>query len=213
MFTGIIQNIGTIASLRTQGDNVHIEIVSRLVDKDLRIGDSIAINGVCLTANEICVPKNQVTVTAVRETLARSTLSRLQNGSRVNLELALRPIDRLGGHFVQGHVDALGKCERISKLQGSREITISYPKEYRDLIVEKGSIAIDGVSLTAYRVTETAFQASVIPHTLEATTLHDLQAGDSVNLEFDVLGKYVQRMMQKQDGKELSMQMLREFGY
>jgi riboflavin synthase len=213
MFTGIIQDTGTIATVRTQGDNVHFEIISKLVDRELRPGDSIAINGVCLTANEISVPGNRVTVTAVKETLSRSTLSRLRNGSKVNLELALRPNDRLGGHFVQGHVDAIGKCERIAKLQGSWEITISYPREYRELIVEKGSIAVDGVSLTAYSLADAQFQISVIPHTLAATTVNDLQAGDSVNLEFDILGKYVQRMLQKHDGKELSMQMLREFGY
>ncbi len=213
MFTGIIQDIGVVAAHRQSGENIVFTIESRLVDPELGIGDSVSISGVCLTVTEISVPEQRFCVAAVQETLKRTSLSRLRQGARINLELALRPTDRLGGHFVQGHVDTIGRCERITELSGSRVLIVSFDREYRGLVVEKGSIAIDGVSLTAYGVTDREFAVSFIPHTLKATTLDSLKIGDELNLEFDILGKYVARMQQTADNKKLSIQMLRDFGY
>ncbi len=213
MFTGIVQDVGKVAAMKNWGDNMLIAIHSGLVDEAVRVGDSIAVSGVCLTVASLEAASQRLTVTAVEETLRRTTIGRLRTNSPVNLELALRPEDRLGGHFVQGHVDAAGKCDRIDVLEGSWVITINFPIEFRELVVEKGSIAIDGVSLTAYGVSNASFKVSIIPHTLAATTLKNLKAGDLVNLEFDILGKYVQRMLQGESDKGLSLERLKNYGF
>lgn len=213
MFTGIIQDVGRIASMKNQGDNILITIQSRIIEKTAAIGDSIAISGVCLTATSVDSAAHTMTVSAVEETLRRTTIGRLHANSLVNLEMALRPSDRMGGHFVQGHVDTAGKCESIEVKEGSSVVTISFPAEFQELVVDKGSIAIDGVSLTAYDVTSARFRVSIIPHTLTATTLKHLKAGDLVNLEFDILGKYVQRMLQKSPDNGLSLERLKNYGY
>ncbi len=213
MFTGIIQDVGKIASMKNQGDNMLITIQSQLVDESVKAGDSIAISGVCLTATSLNTASRTLTVTAVEETLRRTTIGRMRANSLVNLEMALRPTDRMGGHFVQGHVDAAGKCESIEVRDGSSVVTISFPAEFQELVVEKGSIAIDGVSLTAYGVSKASFRVSIIPHTLTTTTLKHLKAGDLVNLEFDILGKYVQRMLQKSPDNGLSLERLKNYGF
>ncbi len=213
MFTGIIQDVGKIASMKNQGDNILITIQSKLVDETTAIGDSIAISGVCLTATSLDLASHTVTVTAVEETLRRTTVGRLRANSSVNLEMALRPTDRMGGHFVQGHVDTAGRCESIEVKEGSLVVTVSFPAEFQELVVEKGSIAIDGVSLTAYGVSKASFKVSIIPHTLASTTLKNLKAGDLVNLEFDILGKYVQRMLQKSTDKGLTLERLKNYGF
>ncbi len=213
MFTGIIQDIGKITTMKNQGDNVVISVQSKLVDASMLIGDSVAIGGVCLTVTTLDLTSRQFTVTAVEETLRKTTLGRLRSGSEVNLEPALRPSDRLGGHFVQGHVDSVGKCERIDVRDGSWLTTIAIDERFRELVVDKGSIAIDGVSLTAYEVSNAAFTVSIIPHTLEATTMKSLKAGDLVNIEFDILGKYVQRMVNKTSESGLSIERLKNYGF
>lgn len=213
MFTGIIQDIGRIAVVRKQRDITHLSIESKLVDETLCVGDSIAISGVCLTATSIAVKSRLVNVSAAPETLKRTSLSRLTQGSRVNLELALRPSDRLGGHFVQGHVDAIGRCDHIAQGSESWEMAFTFPDEFAELVVDKGSISVDGVSLTAYECSTRDFKASVIPHTLAATTLKDLTVGTEVNLEFDIIGKYVQRIMQRSEAEPLSIQKLKDLGY
>lgn len=213
MFTGIIQDIGTIVSMRNHGENVVISIRSKVVDPSMQIGDSVAINGVCLTVTSQDMSLGQFNVTAVEETLRKTTLGRLNGGSKVNLELALRPSDRFGGHFVQGHVDSIGKCERIDVREGSWLTTIGFEEQFRELVVEKGSIAVDGVSLTAYDVSNAAFKVSIIPHTLDATTLKSLKIGEFVNLEFDILGKYVQRNLKKSTESGLSFERLKIYGF
>ena len=213
MFTGIIQDVGRIAVLRRQHDITHLSIETKLADQSLHVGDSISISGVCLTATNVSVNSRLVNVSAVQETLKRSSLSGLTQGSRVNLELALRPSDRLGGHFVQGHVDSVGRCDHISRLSNSWEMTFTFPEEFAELVVDKGSIAIDGVSLTVYDCTGRDFKVSIIPHTLASTTLKDLSIGAMVNLEFDIIGKYVQRIMQREQSAGLTIQKLKDYGY
>ncbi len=211
MFTGIIQDIGVIQDIQTHGENRRLTLATKLAG-EIAIGDSVAISGVCLTAESIGRACENFTATAVAETLAKSKLGSLTSGERVNLELALRPSDRLGGHFVQGHVDAIGRCENITPAAGSWILTFSYPREHAALVVEKGSIAIDGVSLTAYDIATERFRVSIIPQTWNATTLGKLRPGSIVNLEFDILGKYVQRRREAKEG-QLSWEALERYGY
>ncbi len=213
MFTGIVQDVGRIAAVKSHGDNILITVQSRIVDETAVVGDSVAISGVCLTATFLDFASHSMTVSAVEETLRRTTIGQLRANSRVNLEMSLRPTDRMGGHFVQGHVDTVGKCESIEVKEGSWVVGVSFPSEFQELVVEKGSIAIDGVSLTAYEVSETSFKVSIIPHTLSATTFNELKTGDPVNLEFDILGKYVQRMLQKSTDRGLTMERLKNYGF
>ena len=182
MFTGLVEQMGEI---RTSGTRLS---VSTPLASELQRGDSIAVNGVCLTA--VAIDADHFEADVMEETLARSSLGRLQQGDPVNLELALRVGDRLGGHFVQGHVDSTGRIEAIEQREHSRLIRIGAPPEILRYIVEKGSIAVDGVSLTVTEVDAKAFAVSLIPETLERTTLGAAAEGDPVNLEVDMLAKY-----------------------
>ncbi len=211
MFTGIILDVGTIRHSTQQGDNRHLTIATRLVDQ-IAIGDSVAISGVCLTAESVSARSGEFTVTAVAETLNKSKLGQSTVNDRVNLELALRPNDRLGGHIVQGHVDALGRCLAITPAAGSWVAEFGFPPEFAELVVEKGSIAIDGVSLTVYEVTRTDFKVSIIPHTGDATTLSELRPGSAVNLEFDLIGKFIQRRRELGESA-LTAERMRQYGY
>jgi riboflavin synthase len=182
MFTGIVEQMGEVESAGTR------LAVSTPLAAELERGDSIAVNGVCLTAVEISASRFEADV--MEETLVRSSLGRLQSGDHVNLELALRVGDRLGGHFVQGHVDSTGRVEAIEQREHSRVIRIGAPPEILRYVVEKGSIAVDGVSLTVADVDAKGFSVSLIPETLERTTLGAVKEGDPVNLEVDMLAKY-----------------------
>src|SRR3954470_3634334 len=182
MFTGIVEQMGEVQSGGTR------LAVSTPLAAELERGDSIAVNGVCLTAVDIGDQRFEADV--MEETLVRSTLGRLQNGDRVNLELALRVGDRLGGHFVQGHVDATGRVETIQQRENSRVLRIGAPPELMRYVVEKGSIAVDGVSLTVVDLDAKGFSVSLIPETLDRTTLGSAAEGDPVNLEVDMLAKY-----------------------
>ena len=213
MFTGIIQEIGTIALLRRENGNINLGIDSHGLASEVKAGDSISISGVCITATAADSSSSLISVTAVQETLAKSTLGELREGSRVNLELALKASDRLGGHFVQGHVDCVGVCTSAQKLEGSWLIRFEFPKQYASLVVEKGSIAVDGVSLTAIEVNDVSFSVSVIPHTWQSTTLGQLKPGSRVNLEFDLLAKYVRKMMFSQLANNLTLEKLAQYGY
>lgn len=212
MFTGIVQDIGRVTQIKHSGSNVDIVIGSSKLVSEVKLGDSIAINGVCLTATAIDIRSKQFSVTAVTETLRRTTLGDQAVGNRVNLELALRPSDRLGGHFVQGHVDTTGRCLGVVKGRGGWIVRFDYPPEYGRYIIDKGSIAIDGVSLTVYDVKQTEFTVSIIPHTLESTTLQDLQRGQRVNLEFDLIAKYVAKSAGDVT-ESITIEKLREYGY
>ncbi|TFH55303.1 MAG: riboflavin synthase [Candidatus Zixiibacteriota bacterium] len=213
MFTGIIQDIGTIKRLQRKGDNTEFTVFSDKLAHDIKIGDSVAISGVCLTGSAVDPKANQFVVTAVSETMQRATLGDLTPGAHINLELALQPTDRLGGHFVQGHVDTIGRCSAVLQRAGSWEIRFDFPQEYGRYVVEKGSVAIDGVSLTIYDVKPTQFTASIIPHTWESTTLRLLKAGMRVNLEFDLLAKYIAKMTGLQTTDRITLDRLREYGY
>jgi riboflavin synthase len=182
MFTGIVEQMGKVQSTGTR------LAVSTPLAAELERGDSIAVNGVCLTAVEISDDRFEADV--MEETLVRSSLGRLQKGDDVNLELALRVGDRLGGHFVQGHVDSTGRVLEIDQREHSRVLTIGAPPELLRYVVEKGSIAVDGVSLTVTEVDGKSFAVSLIPETLERTTLGSVAEGDPVNLEVDMLAKY-----------------------
>jgi len=192
VFTGLVQGIGAVAGIERSDDGARITIATALVP-ELNAGDSVAINGVCLTA--VTLNGTSFAADAMNETLARSSLGDLAAGSSVNLELPLRATDRLGGHVVQGHVDGIGTIEEISDDGFARRIRIGAPAEVLRYVVEKGSIAVDGVSLTVTAVDERSFTVSLIPETLQRTTLGGIGAGRRVNLEVDVLAKYVEKFV------------------
>ncbi|MHB8656914.1 MAG: riboflavin synthase [Solirubrobacteraceae bacterium] len=191
MFTGLISAKGRVARALPTTEGVRITIRSSLAG-DLSEGDSVAVNGVCLTATQI--EAGSFAADVMNETLIRSSLAAAQDGSEVNLELPLRPSDRLGGHIVQGHVDATGTVAETTKDGFARRVCVEAPPEVLRYVVEKGSIAVDGVSLTVAARDDTSFTVSLIPETLERTTLGDARPGAKVNLEVDVLAKYVERL-------------------
>lgn len=193
MFTGLIEEIGIIAAKSSRGNGLRFGIRASLILKGLAIGDSVAINGVCQTVTDI--RGSEFSFDTVEETLAKTTLGSFSVNRRVNLERALRADSRLGGHFVLGHVDTAGTVASIAPLAGSYELSVSFPAEFSPLLVPVGSIAVDGVSLTVARTAENVFTVAIIPHTWESTTLALLHPGAKVNLEFDILGKYVQKML------------------
>ncbi|HXV36355.1 MAG TPA: riboflavin synthase [Myxococcota bacterium] len=195
MFTGIIESVGTVAAIDSHGDLVRLVVTAAPIADGVALGDSIAVNGGCLTVTSI--DAGRVGFEAVRETLERTSLGELKVGSRVNLERALRAGDRLDGHIVQGHVDGVGTVrERIVAGHDVR-LRIDCGADIAEGVVEKGSIAVDGVSLTVSALTPTGFEVALIPHTLAATTLGERQPHDRVNLEADVLGKYVKRLLER----------------
>ena len=210
MFTGLIKEIGSIKSIKKLGDGSEITVSSKEVIKDAAIDDSIAINGVCLTV--VSVGNDFFTVQAVKESLYLSTLSALKIMDKVNLEPAMKISDRLGGHIVQGHVDAKGKITKVINNINGTEFTIYYSKEFRKYIVHKGSICIDGISLTIAEVTDTYFRLSIIPHTLKQTTAEDWRIGREVNIETDIIGRYIENML-KNDDNGLTIDRLAELGY
>ena len=192
MFTGIIESLGQVKEIATTGTNKSFWIESSL-SAGFTIDQSVSHNGVCLTVED--VQNGLHKVTAVEETLKKSELGQWTIGSLINLEQSLLPTQRVDGHFVQGHVDTTGSCKKIRDRDGSREITFEFPKKFAEFMVEKGSICVNGISLTAYDVKKSAFTVAVIPYTLEHTNLHMLKEGESVNLEFDLIGKYILRKL------------------
>jgi len=195
MFTGIVEVVGKIVALEARGELTHVRIQAPQVTEGVQVGDSIAVNGACLTVTD--VDDSHVAFDAVQETLDRTSLGALAVGGSVNLERALRAGGRLDGHIVQGHVDETGVVRELLRAGDDVRLEISCAADFADLLVEKGSVAIDGVSLTVVGVTETGFDVALIPHTLDVTTLGGLQPGDPVNLEADVLGKYVKRYLER----------------
>ncbi len=193
MFTGIIEELGTIAALDRQSDGARIKIAARVVTQDTNEGDSIAVNGVCLTALDI--KSDGFTADVSQETLDKSTLGRLQTGTRVNLERAVTPVTRLGGHIVQGHVDSRGRFVSAAQSGDFWTVRIAFPKEIGQYLVYKGSISVEGISLTIATLGADYFEIAVIPKTWELTNLSTLKSGDEVNLEADVIAKYVERIL------------------
>jgi riboflavin synthase len=192
VFTGLVADLGTVATMEATADGVRLRVASTLAG-ELSEGDSVAVNGVCLTATEVA--DGQFSADVMHETLRRSSLAEIADGTRVNLELPLRAADRLGGHVVQGHVDGVGAIREAVEDGFARVVTIGAPPQVLRYVVEKGSIAVDGVSLTVVGVTPDTFSVSLIPETLERTNLGDAAPGTPVNLEVDVLAKYVEKLM------------------
>jgi len=195
MFTGIIEELGTVLTVEERGENARIVISARVVIEDTRHGDSISVNGVCLTALDI--QTNSFAADVSRETLLRSTLGNLKPGTPVNLERAVTPVTRLGGHIVQGHVDARGTFLGVEDLGESWTVRIGFPPEIARYLVFKGSVAVEGISLTIAALYDDYFELAIIPKTWEVTNLSTLTPGDRVNLEVDVLGKYLERLLAK----------------
>jgi riboflavin synthase len=192
MFTGIIEELGEVIELKTDKENLHITVSSD-ISKKLKIDQSLAHNGVCLTVVEL--GEDSHTITAIKETIDKSNIGELNLGSKVNLERAMKLGSRLDGHIVQGHVDQIGICTKVDVLEGSWVYTFSYDSSYNNLTIEKGSITINGVSLTVVDSKENRFSVAIIPYTHEYTNFHQIKINDSVNLEFDVIGKYVARLL------------------
>jgi len=191
MFTGIIEATGTVSAIETDGGNVHFFIRSKMT-KELKVDQSVAHNGVCLTVVEI--KEDIYKVTAINETLDKTNLGKLKPGNMVNLERSMASHGRFDGHVVQGHVDQVAICNSVTEQDGSYVFQFEVP-DGTNLIVEKGSICINGISLTCFNVTNSSFEVAIIPFTFEHTNISQVKAGSSVNIEFDILGKYVQKMM------------------
>jgi len=192
MFTGIIETLGTVTDIQREGTNVHFNIKS-FITPELKIDQSVSHNGVCLTV--VALDSDVHTVTAILETLNRTNLGSLSVGSVVNLERAMSAHARFDGHMVQGHVDQTAECYQKDTLGGSWKYWFRYTPSVDLLVVEKGSICVNGVSLTVADVGEDRFSVAIIPYTFENTTFHTLQEGDKVNLEFDIIGKYLAKQM------------------
>jgi riboflavin synthase len=191
MFTGIIEDLGTIKALNNDKDNLHITVSSNITE-ELKIDQSVAHNGVCLTV--VSLDKDEYVVTAIKETLDKTNLGQLEVNATVNLERAMKLGDRLDGHIVQGHVDQTAICMKVSEKNGSWFYTFSYDAALNNVTIEKGSVTVNGVSLTVVNSKSNEFSVAIIPYTYEHTTFKYLQKGNLVNLEFDVIGKYVKRL-------------------
>jgi riboflavin synthase len=194
MFTGLVEETGTVQKTLRKSGVLELEISARKVLDDLNIDDSININGVCQTI--VRRSASTFTVQAVQETLRKTTLGSLKKGNRVNLERALLSSSRLGGHFVQGHIDGTGVVKSVSKQKGNWQLKIEIPTSFKKYIIPAGSICIDGVSLTVASIMNTSITIAIIPHTLELTTLRDLRPGETVNIELDMIGKYIVRLQE-----------------
>lgn len=195
MFTGLVEEVGKVREIKKSSKGAKLKVECKSVLEGTKIGDSIAVNGVCLTVVEL--GENYLSFDISYETLRRSSLSLIKPGSPVNLERALKLGDRLGGHILQGHVDTTTKITAIKREGEGYIFTFKLPKAYTHLVVEKGSIGIDGISLTIADIFPDSFTVAVIPHTFEKTNLKFKKPGDAVNLEFDIIGKYVEKMLKE----------------
>lgn len=192
MFTGIIEDIGTVSNLKTELDNLHITVKSTMTP-ELKIDQSVAHNGVCLTV--VAINSNEYTVTAIKETLNKTNLNTLKIGDQINLERAMKLGDRLDGHMVQGHVDQTAVCNHVEETNGSWVFSFDYDASLNNITIEKGSITINGTSLTVVNSKKDSFSVAIIPYTYSHTNFNTFKKGTIVNLEFDVLGKYVSRLL------------------
>ncbi len=219
MFTGIVEEIGTVVSISKGVQSSKLTLQGNVIFEDMHIGDSIAVNGVCLTVTT--KTSNTFTVDVMAETLRRSSLGTLTNGSKVNMERAMAANGRFGGHIVSGHIDGIGEIESFVREDNAVWVTINTPSKLLKYIIEKGSVAIDGISLTVAYVDDTCFKVSLIPHTAGNTTLLDKKPGDIVNLENDVVGKYIDKLLhfenatdeQDRSKSDISMDFLAKNGF
>lgn len=213
MFTGLIEELGSVAAIEKLADGARIRIAANVVTQGASNGDSIAVNGVCLTALDIA--NNGFLADVSGETLNRTTLSRIATGTRVNLERAVTPSTRLGGHIVQGHVDCRGTFRSAARSGDFWTVTIGFPDEFARYLVFKGSVAVEGISLTVAAIGRDAFDIAVIPKTWQMTNLSTLKPGDAVNLEADVIAKYVERMLSfaRDESGGVTRERLTELGF
>lgn len=196
MFCGIVEESGIVKKITKEKDNIHLTIQCSFV-KELKIDQSVSHNGVCLTV--VKKTKSDYTVTAIKETLLKSNLGLVKVGDKVNLERSMQPNARIDGHFVQGHVDQTAVCKKVKEAQGSWYYTFEYKPLQEDyMTVEKGSVCINGVSLTVVNSKKNSFQVAIIPYTYEITNFHTFKVGSVVNLEFDIIGKYITRIVREQ---------------
>jgi riboflavin synthase len=210
LFTGLIKEIGTIKSIRSNAEGKEITISSSTLLPEIMIDDSVAINGCCLTATKI--NSNSFRVQAIHVTLDKTIIGTLKPGSKVNMELALRAMDRLGGHFVQGHVNGIGEIKNINSRGKNYEVSIEVPSDIKKYLIQEGSIAIDGISLTLAKVDSTNIvSVSIIPHTWDNTILNTKKAGSVVNIEVDVLAKYIENFMNIKKNEKLNQESLINF--
>ncbi|MDQ4122507.1 MAG: riboflavin synthase [Acidobacteriota bacterium] len=212
MFTGIIEELGTVKKIEKSFAGVRVVVAAKTVTEDAAEGDSIAVNGVCLTA--LSITKDSFAADVSDETLRRSTIGDLRVGSKINLERAVTPQTRLGGHIVQGHVDARGQFLGAAQAGDFWTVRIGYPPEIASYLVFKGSVAVEGISLTIANLTDEYFEIAVIPKTWQMTNLHALKPGDAVNLEADVIAKYVERILSlREKPAGLTVEKLEQMGY
>jgi len=212
MFTGLIESIGTVRSISPRGNYLTLTVVPDRFFENLSEGESIAISGPCLTV--VSYDAESFTVEASQESLRLTTLKHLRVGSRVNLERALRADARLGGHFVSGHIDGTLKVRKVIEVGKSLQITMGLPEETAVYIVDKGSVAVDGISLTVMNVDRDSFTVNLIPETQKRTTWGKIRAGDEINVEFDLIGKYLLRYMQRQEKTpRLTIDSMRKMGF
>jgi riboflavin synthase len=213
MFTGLIEEIGTVRSANRSGGNLVLEIEALKLTLQIAVGDSVNIQGACQTV--VAYENDRFTVNTISESLSKTNLGRLTAGQKVNLELAMRPDSRLGGHIVSGHIDCLGQVKSIRQIEGSWEVDVAYPGEFSHLVVNKGSVAVNGVSLTVTHASQGLLGVSLIPHSWEMTTFKYLSEGDPVNLEFDLIGKYVQKMIDPYISKQdkVTLEKFRQAGF
>lgn len=210
MFTGLVKEIGTVRSLKRIGDGMELSVSSSAVNADAAVDDSIAVNGVCLTV--VQKDSDSFTVQAVSETLEKTGTGSLVQGDKVNLEPALRAGDRLGGHIVQGHIDGTGEIIRIIRKQNGNEFVVSADRNTLRYIVDKGSVCLDGVSLTVAGTEPDSFRVAVIPHTEKNTTIGLWKTGTKINIETDIIGRYVEKLL-KSPGNGLTIDKLTQLGY
>lgn len=216
MFTGIIEELGTMKRIYQKAHTLTLNIQAAKIMQDLHVGDSIAVNGVCLTVTSFS--KDQFEADVMPETFKNTSLSSLKTGSKVNLERAMSANGRFGGHFVTGHIDALGKIRKRTYIENAILIEIEIPEDFSHFVLKKGSIALDGTSLTLFKTTNHSVTVSLIPHTAKETVLGFKEEGEIVNLEFDVMAKYFYSFMKKQQEEEkpksgLTADFLRENGF
>lgn len=197
MFTGIVEETGRVTAIARKSRSIELTVQASLCSRDVKLGDSVAVNGCCLTVTKIAAKQKQLSFDLLNETWERTNLQFASTGSLVNLERALRVGDRLGGHFVSGHVDGLGKIKRWERSGQDHVLDIEAPGDVLRYVVFKGSIAVDGISLTVAAVNKRSFRIWIIPHTYEVTALHERKVGDAVNLEADLVGKYVEQFVRR----------------
>ena len=211
MFTGLIQELKPIRAFTRAGNVYRLEAASDIIAKDAVIGDSVSINGVCLTLAE--KKKDALVFDVMEETVRRTAFESIKSGDKVNLEDSLKVGGPLGGHFVLGHVDCVGNIRKIESAGGEYVIEIEVPGEFSHLVVEKGSVALDGISLTVGTVGRGSFKVYIIPHTLKITNLSSKKAGDKVNIEFDIIGKYLSRFRELDKKNGVTEQFLKQMGF